>query len=168
MNRLKELRNKYHLSLRELQNYTGIDFSRLAVIEKTEANIELKTIEKLCNFYKVSSTYLFGRDGLISYYDEKNKQYFSMPYEQYKAVLTDDVVSFSIVDGCVRRLISIEGYNRIDSVYESISKGLEMRLNTERYLKLLNDLDDYDFNHQKEIILRFFEKQKVRRASSKK
>jgi len=162
MNRLKELRNKYGLSLRKLQEYTGIDFSRLAVIEKTNANLESKTVEKLTDFFKVSNTYLFGKDGFIFYYDEYNKRYFPMPYEQYKKELTDDVISFSIVDGCVRRIISLTGYGRIEKYDKCLKKDFDIRLKTEEYLSFLDELDPYDFERQKERVQEYFEMKEIR------
>jgi len=168
MNRLKELRTKYDLSLRKLQEYTGIDFSRLAIIEKTDANLESKTVEKLTDFFKVSNTYLFGRDGFIFYYDEYNEKYFPMPYEQYKRELTDDVISFSIVDGCIRRIISLNGYERIDEYDKCLKKDLDIRLKTEEYLSFLDKLDSYDFERQKERVQEYFEMKEIRRKISKK
>ena len=162
MKRLKELRVKYGLTLRELQKYTGIDFSRLAVIEKSDVNVELKTIEKLCNFFKVSATYLLGKDGFIFYFDELNKRYFSMPFEQYKRILNDDVVSFSIVDGSIRRIISVDGYERIKNADELAKNDLERLLITSRFINFLDSLDDFDFNRQKDILSEYFESREAR------
>lgn len=136
MNRLKQLRIRHGLSLRKLQEYTGIDFFRLAVIEKKDANLESKTIEKLADLFKVSSTYLLGKEGFVFYYDEHNQRYFPMPYEQYLNELTDDAVSFSIGDGCIRRIISIEGYKRIDESDERMGKAFDIKINTEKTLKV--------------------------------
>jgi len=167
MNRLKELRTKYSLSLRKLQEYTGIDFSRLAVIEKTNANLESKTVDKLTDFFKVSSTYFFGKDGFIYYYDEHNKRYFPLVFEQYKHELTDDVISASIVDGCVRRTISLEGFDRIDKYNKNIEKDLNTRIKTEQFIEFLDELNQHDFEKQKETVLEYFEMKEARRKLSK-
>lgn len=164
MKRLKELRTKYGLSLRKLQEYTGIDFSRLAIIEKTDANVELKTIKKLCDFFMVSDTYLFGEDGLIYYYNSINKNYFYMAYEQYKNTLKDDVVSWSIVDGHIRRVISLEGYDRINRLDDSVSKDLDMRIAVNRFLRMFDEIDDFDYKKYKEIIMDYFEMEDIRRG----
>ena len=163
MKRLKELREKYHLTLRELQKYTKIDFSRLSVIEKRETNVELKTIEKLCDFFKVSNSYLLGGDGFIFYFDEYNKRYFPMPFEQYKDILTDDVISSSIVDGSIRRIISLEGYDRITSYDEIVKKDINNLITTNRFLDFLNRLDDFDYKNQKEMVLEYFEMREAKK-----
>jgi len=150
--------------LRKLQKYTGVDFSRLAVLEKTDANLELKTIRKLTEFFKVSNTYLFGGDGFIFYYDENKQTFFSLPYEQYKSELTDDVVSVSIVDGSIRRIISIEGYDRLARLNTLYKNDIDIRLKTISYLNYIDKLDSYEFNKQKEIILEFFETKEIKKG----
>lgn len=168
MNRLKELRTRYGLSLRKLQEYTGIDFSRLAVIEKTNANLESKTVEKLTDFFKVSSTYFFGKDGFIFYYDEHNKRYFPLVYEQYRQLLNDDVVSYSIDNGCIKRTISLEGFDRINDYDNCLKKDLNVRIITEQYIEFLENLDSNDFERQRERIIEYFETKEARRYLSKK
>ena len=49
MNRLKEVRKETKLSLRQLQENVGIDFSRLGKLEKNDLNVESNTLEKLLN-----------------------------------------------------------------------------------------------------------------------
>ena len=68
-----------------------------------------------------------------------------MAYEQYKNVLTDDVITTSIVDGCIRRIISLEGYERIEILDKSISDAWTVRLKTEEYISFLEGLDDFEF-----------------------
>lgn len=168
MYRLKELRTKYGLSLRKLQEYTKIDFSRLAIIEKTDANVESKTIQKLCDFFMISDTYLFGKDGFIFYYDEHNKKYFPMLYNQYKGSLTDDVVSWSIVDNRIRRIISLEGFDRINKIDECVSKDLELRIKIEHFLRLFDEMDDFNYKRYKERVLEYFTIKELRRDLLKK
>lgn len=162
MNNLKYLRTQCGLALRKVQEYTGIDFSRLRVIETKNPNIETKTIEKLCNFYKVSASYLLGHDGFIEYYDEENKKYFSLPFEQYKNILTDDVISISIVNCQVQRIISKEGYNRINQHDNVTRKALDIRITTMHYIEFLKTLNDHDFNSEQEILMEYFEERRMK------
>lgn len=156
MNRIKELRTKLNLSLRNLQKFTGIDFSRLAVLEKTDGNMETKTIEKLCNFFNVSSNYLLGNDGYIYYYDINNHK-FGMLYDQFKEVLTEEVVIEKIINNIVVRTITLEGYERLDKTSKLQRQALNNRIAANHFIEYLNNLDETEYKQVKEAILDYFE-----------
>lgn len=61
--KFKEIREEYKYSLREVAKYTGIDHSHISKIENGQRNTTLDVIEKLCRFYKINVSDLFG-DGV--------------------------------------------------------------------------------------------------------
>src|SRR5690554_877138 len=58
--RLKELRLKKNLTLRELDEKVNINYSQLARIERGESTLTQHHIEVLTNFFNVSADYLLG------------------------------------------------------------------------------------------------------------
>lgn len=60
MNRLRELRNKHHLSLRELAERVNMSYSNIASIERGEVSLNENTTNLFCNFFNVSADYLLG------------------------------------------------------------------------------------------------------------
>jgi len=153
MNRIKESRNECNLSLRQLQKFTSIDFSRIAVIEKNDANIESKTAEKLASFFRVSVDYLLGRDGFIFYYDERNKRFFPLLYEQFKGIIKKDYVTISIEEGKVKRIISSEGYRALDEYNKVANESLKNRIEVDRICRTIDEADDYKYRILKERII---------------
>lgn len=61
MNNLKYLRKKANISLRKLEEYTGITFTTLGKIENNQRSLRLSHINALCDFFKVSSDFLLGK-----------------------------------------------------------------------------------------------------------
>lgn len=59
-NRIKELRKKNNLSLREVDEKVNINYSQLARIERGESFLTQQHIETLSSFFGVSSDYLLG------------------------------------------------------------------------------------------------------------
>ncbi len=60
-NRLKRLRLEANISLRELQNYTGITNSVLSVLESGKRPFRQTHIDALSSFFNVTSDFLLGR-----------------------------------------------------------------------------------------------------------
>lgn len=60
MSRLKELRMKNNLTLRELDEKVNINYSQLARIERGESMLTQQHIEVLTSFFNVSADYLLG------------------------------------------------------------------------------------------------------------
>lgn len=59
-NRLHQLRTERGLSLRELSEEIGVDFSTIAFCEKGQRNFSARTIAALTNYFGVSVDYLLG------------------------------------------------------------------------------------------------------------
>mgnify|MGYP000847452003 CR=1 FL=1 len=60
MNRLREIRKKHQLTLRQLDEQVNINYSQLARIEKGEASLTNQHIEILTKHFAVSADYLLG------------------------------------------------------------------------------------------------------------
>lgn len=60
MNRLRELRKKTGLSLRELEDKVGISYSNIASIERGETQLKEDTAMVFAKFYNVSVDYILG------------------------------------------------------------------------------------------------------------
>lgn len=71
--RLKELRKKSELSLRELSEKTGISKSALSDLELDKRKGTIEILTTLAKFYKVSLDYLVGTDSPIHLIDDMVK-----------------------------------------------------------------------------------------------
>lgn len=74
MNRVKELRTRYHLSLRDLSSKVNINFSNLSRIERGEIKAFTSTMEKFSDFFNVDMEYIIGKSpiGINVSYDIRN------------------------------------------------------------------------------------------------
>lgn len=74
MNRVKELRTRYHLSLRDLSSKVNINFSNLSRIERGEIKAFTSTMEKISDFFNVDMEYIIGKSpiGINVSYDIRN------------------------------------------------------------------------------------------------
>ncbi|SDZ51114.1 Helix-turn-helix [Evansella caseinilytica] len=60
-NKLKELRKKHNLTLRDLEKRIGINYSVISRIESGDRALTDSEINLICDFFQVSSEYLLGR-----------------------------------------------------------------------------------------------------------
>lgn len=139
MNRLKQLRLEAKLSLRNLEKYINVDYSRISKIEKYGENIESKTLEKFLGFFMVNYSYFNGGDGLIYFYDRYNEHYFPLAYYQFKDIIDNAKIDVSIVDNKVRRIISDDDLNEISKSMSLSRKALDKKLKVVRFLKEVED-----------------------------
>lgn len=75
--RLRLLRNEKNLTLRELEEQTGITYSALGKYERDERQPDFDTLEKLADHFGVSIDWLLARTDLRTYdeqvfYDDVN------------------------------------------------------------------------------------------------
>lgn len=61
MNRLKELRVSRGLTLMQLSEYLGVDYSTLGHIERGRRGFSVESLESACKFFGVSADYLLGK-----------------------------------------------------------------------------------------------------------
>lgn len=60
MNRLKQLREEKHMSLRELGEKTGITYTAIGLAEREKRGLNNQDIEIFTKFFDVSADYLLG------------------------------------------------------------------------------------------------------------
>ena len=73
---LKELRNNRHLSLREVDNITGISYSHLNMIENGKRNVTPALLRVLSNLYRVDYLDLYEKAGYIDLIEHEKKDEF--------------------------------------------------------------------------------------------
>lgn len=152
MNRLKELRKETKLSLRQLQEYVGIDFSRLGKLEKNDLNVESNTLEKLLNFFMVDYYYFQGKGGLVYFYDAHKKQYFPLSYNQFKSLFEKFCYTVEIADSSVRRILTDEGLKLIGETFRAEQISLDKKIKFYQMVDELKKCDDLFLEDLKEEI----------------
>lgn len=91
--RLIYLRERAGLTKKELADEIGIDKSTMTHYEKGDIKPSAKTIEKIADYFNVSTDYLLGKSDII--YMPKNNE------ENYKY--------FEVIKECVERGVTPEG-----------------------------------------------------------
>lgn len=152
MNRLKELRKETKLSLRQLQENVGIDFSRLGKLEKNDLNVESNTLEKLLNFFMVDYYYFQDKGGLVYFYDTHKKQYFPLSYNQFKPLFDNFCYTVEIVDSSVRRILTDEGLKLISETFHAEQIALDKKIKFYQIVDELKKCDDLFLEDLKEEI----------------
>lgn len=157
MNRLKELRKQAGLSLRELQKYVGIDFSRLAVIEKNDANIEQKTLDKLLVFFGVNYSYFYGGDGLIDFYDNYQKKFYPLAYNQFKNILDNAIINIQIINSKVIRILSEEDLNKISNIMLDYEHSINRKILVENFIEKIDKLSTNEIKQIQSDLNEYFD-----------
>lgn len=73
MNRLKELRLKSGLTIKELSEKIGIDKSSISLMESNKRPINAKVLKKFCEFYKVKPNDILEVDKMIEIDNNTNE-----------------------------------------------------------------------------------------------
>ena len=61
MNNLKKIRLEKNLMLSEVAHFLNISIIELDSLEKGKKNLTINTIDKLCDLFEVSESYLLGK-----------------------------------------------------------------------------------------------------------
>lgn len=64
MNNLKKLRKMYHLTVRQVGERSGVNYTRVSYFEHHELSANFKTINGLAKFFNVTTDYLMGESDL--------------------------------------------------------------------------------------------------------
>lgn len=139
-NRLKELRVKAGLTLRQLSNYTKIDYSYLSKIEKGQKVLTKEMALKLSLFFSVDANYVEGKKYyLITCHTSNLKQTFSLFPEDirkygdcYDSKLTKDLKIINVINKNIEE--------RLLKEKEMIRKTLN-KLLTEK--EIVDSMDDW-------------------------
>ena len=128
-NRFKELRLERNLSLRELSEYIGINYSTIACYETNKREPNIETLKKLTSFFEVSLDYICGEDKYIYVlYENANKKISitKQSYDSLKQYIYFNQSNNRCID--INKYINIkENINAFDLIKEiSIISNLEV------------------------------------------
>ena len=121
-NRIKELRNLKGVSLRQLSQETGLDWSTICAIENGRRKLNMRFAEKLSEYFGVSIDFLLGKD-IDSQINEFMTNLLKV-YNQYE-------------DGSNSRSSSLAYIMK--AVYEMDEATLQEAVNYIRYLSAKSD-----------------------------
>lgn len=175
MNRIKELRQKNNLTLRQLGTNVNMTSSRLSQYETGKREPKLETWNKLAQYFQVPTSYLMGLSDDINGWDEwaKNTGYsvkqikeeierlektkrldgsLSTQHKINEAVKSLDYASYSTTQGVQHELVfqltSLIGKVN-DAFLEPQSKPKTLKYNTPRIKK---DMDEQTYREIIEIL----------------
>lgn len=129
MNNLRYLREKNHLSLRQLSKFCGLSNSLLSFLESEKRMRRLSHINTLTDFFKVTSDFLLGKSdvGIIV---ELKRSFAVISKSDYEMYLENDM---------------LDEYIELNSVWRIPNNLLESLLdpenNTSTKKELLSEID---------------------------
>jgi len=109
-NRFKELRLERNLSLRELAEHIGINYSTIGCYETEKREPNIETLKKLTSFFEVSLDYICGDDKYIYVLYENANQKISINKQSY-----DLLKPYIYINNNNNRCIDINSYINIDA-----------------------------------------------------
>ena len=114
MNKLKELRLKSGLTIKDLSEKTGIDKSSISLMEAGKRPLNPRVLDKFCKFFNVKPNELLGYDKMVevdesdNYFNEKDLKMLraikSLPQDDYELLM--DFIDYLIF----RHKKNIEAY----------------------------------------------------------
>ena len=96
MNRLKELREERDLTVRKVDELTGINYMTLNNYENEVRDMSTKVIKQLASFYEVSIDYLLNNSNYFLYVNYRNiEKKYIIQKNMYELLLKKGLISFS-------------------------------------------------------------------------
>ena len=96
MNRLKELREERNLTVRKVDELTGINYMTLNNYENEVRDMSTKVIKQLASFYEVSIDYLLNNSDYFLYVNYKNiEKKYIIQKNMYEHFLKNGLINFS-------------------------------------------------------------------------
>lgn len=123
--RLRQSRNDKNLTLRELENETGISFSALGKYERGEREPDFKTLEMLATYFGVMIDWLIGRtdiktfDEYVFINDVRHLEEKIKKMEPYKRGIVVDIIDqiYLIINGH----LTDEGTDSLEIIFKLIN-----------------------------------------------
>ena len=161
MNRLKELREKSGLRLRELERYLDIDNSALCLIENGKRPLREIHVLKITNFFDVTSDYLLGYsdEGIGMYFEDEHAFVSEIEYHLLKSQhhVSEMVVTKPAGFGMSinSQVQEIRTYSCIYSIHRSVDvTQSDAGISTSTKEKIISELNRLD-SRELEKVLRF-------------
>lgn len=135
MNRLKELREERDLTVRKVDELTGINYMTLNNYENEVRDMSTKVIKQLASFYEVSIDYLLSNSDYFLYVNYRNiEKKYIIQKNMYELLLKKGLISFSdnkrFVD--LNKLLGLDESKDanilIQDIYNSLRKTLKKPL----------------------------------------
>lgn len=135
MNRLKELREERDLTVRKVDELTGINYMTLNNYENEVRDMSTKVIKQLASFYEVSIDYLLNNSDYFLYVNYRNiEKKYIIQKNMYELLLKKGFISFSdnkrFVD--LNKLLGLDESKDanilIQDIYNSLRKTLKKPL----------------------------------------
>ncbi len=162
-NRFKELRLERNLSLRELAEHIGINYSTIGCYETEKREPNIETLKKLTSFFEVSLDYICGDNKYIYVLYENANKKISITKQSY-----DSLKNYIYFNKSNNRCIDINNYvnvndktNIFDLIKEiNIISNIEVLFDSKSYsIEKFNSIVEQDvvinidlLNKIKEII----------------
>lgn len=149
MNKLKELRAERNLTVRGLEDKTGIKFTTYSRYESEERDMSTLVLKKLSRFFEVTIDYMLCNTNycVFARYKEGNFM-FSIRADYYNELKTKKYIYFDNNDNrCIdiNSLIGVGKTNNVLGIFEEFVRMKKMdALFDKRYVtdKDIEDLDD--------------------------
>ncbi len=140
MNRLTQLRKKYGLTTRTLEEYTGVSSTVITYLELERRPFRQVHIDKLTSFFNVTSDYLLGKNdsGLIAFTTNgteiilSEKEYHELNNDiEEQIIKVDNSFTFSLESEKIAKTIMLPPYQ----VYREIKATADSH-KTKEFLSL--------------------------------
>ena len=115
MNRLKELREEFGLTVRKLEEYVSISYMTLNNYENENRTINPAALIELSEFYGVTVDYILGIEGSFIYVVyEKTKKKYLIRESLYHCLKKNNLIYYKDY----KRYIDLNNFFNIDNVFD--------------------------------------------------
>ena len=115
MNRLKELREEFGLTVRKLEEFVGINYMTLNNYENESRTINPTALKQLSNFFDVTNDYTLGIDDSFMYVNyEKTKKRYIIRESLYKYLKKGNFIYYK--DN--KRYIDLNKFFNIENIFD--------------------------------------------------
>lgn len=141
--RLRELREENHLLQKDVAKYLNITTSAYGYYEQGKRNPDIETVNKLADFFNVSTDYLLGRTNkkINSSVDLNNEEIKYETFSKIEEFFTKKLIS----EGIIKENEPIPN----NAIEKSFKYGMDAAIEV---LKLEKKLDNMDFKEDKNKI----------------
>ena len=148
MNKLKELRAERNLTVRGLEDKTGIKFTTYARYESEERDMSTEVLKKLSKFFEVSIDYMLCNNNYCVYAKYKEGDFmFCIRANYYEELKNEKYIYFDNNDNrCIdiNSLIGVGKTNDITGIFQEMIRIEKMDSLFDKKVVKQSDIDDLD------------------------